>query len=1094
MQYSHPSFKQKHFSSLSKFPERQNQIRLAGILEQHSSTTKVSQAVLVSFPQFSWLLQIGEDELGTYLLTVFLVHGKKRGGVSLPKLCCKMMVLEAFTSAPGTEAITQTIDAIADFLVHANDVLVKKDSFKELAAYMERIKPVLKELRKEKVSDSETFNRAIEIMNREIKDANQLALECHKKSKVYLLMNCRSIVNRLENHAKQLSRALGLLPLAASGLSSAINEEIEKLCDSMQIAGFKAAVAEEEILEKIESGIRENHVDRSYANNLLILIAEAVGITNERSTIKMELDKFKSEIENARVRKDLAEAMQMDQIIALLERADAASSPRERQRKYLDKRQSLGSQILEPLTSFYCPITQDVMVDPVETSSGQTFERSAIEKWFAEGNKSCPLTLIPLDTSILRPNKTLKQSIEEWKDRNTMITIATVKGKIQSGNDDEVLHGLRTLRDLCIQKDQHKEWVILENYIPILIQILDSKNRDIRNDALVILGMLAKDNEEAKEKIATADKAVESIVHSLGRRPTERKLAVALLLELSKYDLAREHIGKVQGCILLLVTMSRGDDNQAARDALELLENLSFSDQNVIQMAKANYFKHLLQRLSAGPDDVKMVMATNLAEMELTDHNKESLFDGGILTPLLHMFSHNDLQFKTVAIKAIRNLSSSKKNGREMIRQGAARLLLDLLFNRSIQTSSLQEDVAAIIMQLAASTISQDAQMPVLLLESDDDVFKLFGVVNVTQPGVQQNIIQTFYALCQSPSASYIRTKLKECAAVPELVRLCENQNLILRASAVKLFSCLVDNCDEAIIQENVDQNCINTLLQILKSSSDEEEILSAMGIICYLPEISQITQWLLDADALPIIKSYILDGKDRDLQKSSNLVENASGALCRFTVPTHLEWQKRVAETGIVPVLVQLLENGTALTKRHVAQSLTQLSRSSISLSRPVAKRKGLWCFSAPADIGCIVHGGICSVKSSFCLLEANAVGPLTRTLGESDPGVCEASLDALLTLIEGERLQSGSRVLADADAIPLIIRFLGSSSPGLQEKSLHALERIFRLPEFKQIYGASAQMPLVDLTQRGNGNVRSMSARILAHLNVLQDQSSYF
>lgn len=46
--------------------------------------------------------------------------------------------------------------------------------------------------------------------------------------------------------------------------------------------------------------------------------------------------------------------------------------------------------------------------------------------------------------------------------------------------------------------------------------------------------------------------------------------------------------------------MSSGDDNQAAKDATELLENLSYSDQNVIQMAKANYFKHLLQRLSTG--------------------------------------------------------------------------------------------------------------------------------------------------------------------------------------------------------------------------------------------------------------------------------------------------------------------------------------------------------------------------------------------------------------------------------------------------------------------------------------------------------------
>lgn len=103
-----------------------------------------------------------------------------------------------------------------------------------------------------------------------------------------------------------------------------------------------------------------------------------------------------------------------------------------------------------------------------------------------------------------------------------------------------------------------------------------------------------------QERIVKADNAIESIVRSLGRRVGERKLAVELLLELSKCHLARDCIGNVQGCILLLVTMSSSDDSQAARDAQALLENLSFSDLNIIQMAKANYFKHLLQRLSTG--------------------------------------------------------------------------------------------------------------------------------------------------------------------------------------------------------------------------------------------------------------------------------------------------------------------------------------------------------------------------------------------------------------------------------------------------------------------------------------------------------------
>ncbi|KAK2418066.1 U-box domain-containing protein [Trifolium repens] len=482
-----------------------------------------------------------------------------------------------------------------------------------------------------------------------------------------------------------------------------------------------------------------------------------------------------------------------------------------------------------------------------------------------------------------------------------------------------------------------------------------------------------------------------------------------------------------------------------------------------------------------------------LAEMESTDHNKEILFDSGILAPLLHLVSHNDVQMKLVALKALQNLSSLKKNGLEMIRQGAARLLFGILFQHSLPSSSLSEHVAPIIMQLAASTISQDTPTPVSLLESNEDVFNLFSLVSYTVPDVRQYIIQTFYALCQSPSASDIKNKLRKCPSVLVLVKLFENESLNLRASSVKLFSCLVESCDEATILQHVNQKCVETLLQILKSSSDEEEIVSAMGIILYLPKIEQITQWLLDAGALPIICNYIQEGKDKDLQKSK-LVENSVGALCRFTVPTKLEWQKRAAETGIITALVQLLETGTAPTKQLAALSLTQFSKSSQELSSPMPKRKGFWCFSTQTEAGCLVHGGVCTVESSFCLLEADAVGPLAKTLGESDFGVCETSLDALLTLIDGEKLQSGSKVLADKNVIPLIIRFLGSPSPGLQEKSLNALERIFRLLDFKQKYGASAQMPLVDLTQRGNGSVKSMAARILAHLNVLHDQSSYF
>ncbi|CAK9137215.1 unnamed protein product [Ilex paraguariensis] len=1001
------------------------------------------------------------------------------------------MALDVVTS-PLVDLAADAVSQIVDVVLATENVLIEKGSFAQLASYLGRIIPLLKEFNRQNIN-SQGLNNVIDILNRELKVAKQLIMDCSKRNKVYLLVNCRSIAKRVEDTTREISRALSLIPFASLDISSGIIEDISQLCESMRTAEFKTAIVEEEILEKIESGIQERNVDRSYANNLLISIAEAIGISTEPSALKKEFQEFKTEIENAQLRKDQAEAIQLDQIIALLERADATSSPKEKELKYLSKRHSLGNQPLEPLQSFYCPITREVMVDPVETSSGHTFERSAIEKWFAEGNNLCPLTMIPLDTIMLRPNKTLRQSIEEWKDRNTMITIASMKPKLLSREEVEVLHCLEQLQDLCEQRDLHREWVVLENYIPNLIELVGARNRDIRNRALVILYILAKDSDNTKEKISIVDNAIESIVRSLGRRIEEGKLAVALLLELSKNELVRDCVANVQGCIFLLVTMSSSDDSQAARDARELLENLSFSDDNVIQMAKANYFRYLLQRLSSGPEDVKMKMATTLAEMELTDHNKSSLFENGILGPLIELVSCDDIEMKTVAVKALQNLSSLPKNGQQMIRQGAVVPLLDLLY-RHTSSPKLREHVAATIAHLAISTVSPDShETRVSMLETDEEICRLFSLINLTGPSIQENILCAFFALCQSPSATNVKAKLTQCSAVQVLVHLCEIDNLGVRANATKLLFCLTNDGDETTVLEHVDQKSIETLLRIIKTSNDEEEIASVMGIISNLPKSPQITDWLLEAGGLPIICRFLPDGKHNGPHKNQ-LIENAVGAISHFTVPTNQQSQKKAAEARIIHVLVQLLDVGTSLTKRRAAISLAQFSESSLRLSRPIPKRQGLWCFSPPLEAGCPVHRGICNVESSFCLLEAGALEPLVRVLGEPDPLVCEASLDALLTLIEGERLQSGSKVLAEANAIPLIIRLLSTPSPGLQEKVLNSLERIFRLVEYKQRYGLSAQMPLVDLTQRGNGTMKSLAARILAQLNVLHEQSSYF
>ena len=61
---------------------------------------------------------------------------------------------------------------------------------------------------------------------------------------------------------------------------------------------------------------------------------------------------------------------------------------------------------------FVCPISRDVMVDPVITTAGHTYERAAIQEWLSSHNTD-PMAHIAISRT-LTPNIALRQSIERF--------------------------------------------------------------------------------------------------------------------------------------------------------------------------------------------------------------------------------------------------------------------------------------------------------------------------------------------------------------------------------------------------------------------------------------------------------------------------------------------------------------------------------------------------------------------------------------------------------------------------------------------------------------------------------------------------------
>ncbi|KAL1558267.1 E3 ubiquitin-protein ligase PUB24-like [Salvia divinorum] len=80
---------------------------------------------------------------------------------------------------------------------------------------------------------------------------------------------------------------------------------------------------------------------------------------------------------------------------------------------------------------FLCPISLQIMRDPVTTVTGITYDRASIEQWLATA-AVCPVTKQPLPpTSDLTPNHMLRRLIQAWCTANAVDRIPTPRSPLR---------------------------------------------------------------------------------------------------------------------------------------------------------------------------------------------------------------------------------------------------------------------------------------------------------------------------------------------------------------------------------------------------------------------------------------------------------------------------------------------------------------------------------------------------------------------------------------------------------------------------------------------------------------------------------------
>ncbi|XVF45120.1 hypothetical protein PTKIN_Ptkin02bG0180200 [Pterospermum kingtungense] len=179
---------------------------------------------------------------------------------------------------------------------------------------------------------------------------------------------------------------------------------------------------------------------------------------------------------------------------------------------------------------FRCPISLELMRDPVTVSTGQTYDRTSIESWVATGNTTCPVSRASLSDFTLIPNHTLRRLIQDWCVANqafgveriptpkqpaepTMVRSLLTQASSVTNPFQSRLSALRRLKGLARDSDKNRSLISSHNAREILISIVFSdtgsgNSSELNQEALAVLVMFQLTESECASIASDSSKVI----------------------------------------------------------------------------------------------------------------------------------------------------------------------------------------------------------------------------------------------------------------------------------------------------------------------------------------------------------------------------------------------------------------------------------------------------------------------------------------------------------------------------------------------------------------------------------------------------------
>lgn len=310
---------------------------------------------------------------------------------------------------------------------------------------------------------------------------------------------------------------------------------------------------------------------------------------------------------------------------------------------------------------FLCPLSKELMRDPVVVATGQTYDRPFIQRWLKGGNRTCPQTQQVLSHTLLTPNLLVREMISQWCKSHGI----QLPDSVQYSNEDGLTEADR------------------DHFLSLLEKM--SSTLSDQKEAARELRLLTKRMPSFRALFGESLDSIPQLLNPLsqGRSQSEeihldlQEDLITTLLNLSIHDNNKKFVAETPMAIPLLMDALRCGTIETRSNAAAALFTLSALDSNKALIGKSGSLKPLIDLLEEGHPLAMKDVASAIFNLCIIHENKVRAVRDGAVRVIVKKIMNCVHVDELLAILSM--LSSNPKAVEEMGDLGAVPCLFSII-------------------------------------------------------------------------------------------------------------------------------------------------------------------------------------------------------------------------------------------------------------------------------------------------------------------------------------------------------------------------------------------------------------------------------